>query len=67
MAQGENILPDPPCTDGHSSSRTGVAIAFSIGVKSTSLWLETAHPSRRPALERDAKADVCVIGAGIAV
>jgi glycine/D-amino acid oxidase-like deaminating enzyme/nitrite reductase/ring-hydroxylating ferredoxin subunit len=35
-------------------------------VKSTSLWLDTAHPSRRPSLASDTQADVCVIGAGIA-
>jgi glycine/D-amino acid oxidase-like deaminating enzyme/nitrite reductase/ring-hydroxylating ferredoxin subunit len=35
-------------------------------VKSTSIWLETAHPSRQPALAGETTADVCVIGAGIA-
>ncbi len=35
-------------------------------MKSTSLWLETAQPDRRPALTENASADVCVIGAGIA-
>lgn len=35
-------------------------------MKSTSLWLDTAHPDRQPALTEDAHADVCVIGAGIA-
>jgi glycine/D-amino acid oxidase-like deaminating enzyme/nitrite reductase/ring-hydroxylating ferredoxin subunit len=35
-------------------------------VKSTSIWLETAQPERRPALTENAQADVCVIGAGIA-
>ncbi|CAN5740151.1 FAD-dependent oxidoreductase [soil metagenome] len=35
-------------------------------MKSTSLWLETAHPDRQPALTENAVADVCVIGAGIA-
>ena len=35
-------------------------------MKSTSLWLDTAHPDRQPALARDTDADVCVIGAGIA-
>jgi glycine/D-amino acid oxidase-like deaminating enzyme/nitrite reductase/ring-hydroxylating ferredoxin subunit len=34
--------------------------------KSTSVWLDTAHPSRQPALTADTQADVCVIGAGIA-
>src|SRR5215217_5894971 len=34
--------------------------------KSTSLWLDTAHPSQQPALTTDTRADVCVIGAGIA-
>jgi glycine/D-amino acid oxidase-like deaminating enzyme/nitrite reductase/ring-hydroxylating ferredoxin subunit len=34
-------------------------------VKSTSLWLDTAHPERRPSLTADTHADVCVIGAGI--
>lgn len=35
-------------------------------MKSTSIWLDTAHPDRQPALTRDTDADVCVIGAGIA-
>lgn len=34
--------------------------------KSTSVWLETAHPERQPELTQNANADVCVIGAGIA-
>ena len=34
--------------------------------KSTSLWLETAHPGRQPELTTNSEADVCVIGAGIA-
>jgi glycine/D-amino acid oxidase-like deaminating enzyme/nitrite reductase/ring-hydroxylating ferredoxin subunit len=34
--------------------------------KSTSVWLDTAHPSRQAALIADTQADVCVIGAGIA-
>lgn len=35
-------------------------------MKSTSLWLDTAHPGRQPTLTRDIETDVCVIGAGIA-
>lgn len=35
-------------------------------MKSTSIWLDTAHPEREPSLTRDTDADVCVIGAGIA-
>jgi len=35
-------------------------------VKSTSFWLDTAHPVRQMPLPGDAQADVCVIGAGIA-
>ena len=35
-------------------------------MKSTSVWLDTAHPQRQPALSQDARGDVCVIGAGIA-
>jgi glycine/D-amino acid oxidase-like deaminating enzyme/nitrite reductase/ring-hydroxylating ferredoxin subunit len=34
--------------------------------KSTSIWLDTAHPARQPELTTNAQADVCVIGAGIA-
>ena len=34
--------------------------------RSTSIWLETAHPSPRPPLSQSAYADVCVVGAGIA-
>ncbi|MEO5894429.1 MAG: FAD-dependent oxidoreductase [Vicinamibacterales bacterium] len=34
--------------------------------KSTSVWLNTAHPDRQPALATNTEADVCVIGAGIA-
>lgn len=34
-------------------------------MKSTSLWLDTAHPERHAALTADTHADVCVIGAGI--
>ena len=34
--------------------------------RSQSLWLETAYPSRPFPLQQDARADVCVIGAGIA-
>lgn len=35
-------------------------------MKSTSLWLDTAHPAEQSALSENASADVCVIGAGIA-
>ena len=35
-------------------------------MKSTSLWLDTDHPHRRSSLTHDARADVCIIGAGIA-
>jgi glycine/D-amino acid oxidase-like deaminating enzyme/nitrite reductase/ring-hydroxylating ferredoxin subunit len=34
--------------------------------RSTSVWLETAHPEKFPPLKKNARADVCVIGAGIA-
>ena len=34
--------------------------------RSTSIWLDTAHPDSRSPLTHDARADVCVIGAGIA-
>ena len=34
--------------------------------KSTSIWLDTAHPGRQPELTTNSEADVCVIGAGIA-
>ena len=34
--------------------------------KSTSIWLDTAHPGRQPELTKDSETDVCVIGAGIA-
>ena len=34
--------------------------------KSTSIWLDTAHPPKQPELTASAEADVCVIGAGIA-
>ena len=34
--------------------------------RSTSLWLETIHPAAREPLRQNARADVCVIGAGIA-
>ena len=34
--------------------------------KSTSIWLDTAHPARQPSLTGSIDADVCVIGAGIA-
>ena len=63
MAQGENILPDPPCT---LSDRTVWRLLFEQAVKSTSLWLDTAPPQRQPSLTTDTTADVCVIGAGIA-
>jgi glycine/D-amino acid oxidase-like deaminating enzyme len=33
--------------------------------KSTSLWIETAHRPATSPLNRDANADVCVVGAGI--
>jgi glycine/D-amino acid oxidase-like deaminating enzyme/nitrite reductase/ring-hydroxylating ferredoxin subunit len=45
---------------------SGPAFAYPPAVKSTSLWLETAHPARQPTLGENATADVCVIGAGIA-
>ena len=35
-------------------------------MKSTSLWLDTDHPDQRSSLTHNARADVCVIGAGIA-
>jgi glycine/D-amino acid oxidase-like deaminating enzyme/nitrite reductase/ring-hydroxylating ferredoxin subunit len=35
-------------------------------VKNTSLWLDTAYPDRWSSLTQDARAEVCVIGAGIA-
>ena len=44
----------------------GAPFACVSPVKSTSLWLETAHPDRQAALGENANADVCVIGAGIA-
>ncbi len=44
----------------------GASFAWIFSVKTTSLWLETAHPDRQPALSENATADVCVIGAGIA-
>jgi len=34
--------------------------------RSTSVWLETAYPGKYAALKKNARADVCVIGAGIA-
>lgn len=34
--------------------------------RSTSIWFDTAHPGERAALSRHTRADVCVIGAGIA-
>ena len=34
--------------------------------RSTSVWFDTAHPEPRPPLPRHTRADVCVIGAGIA-
>jgi glycine/D-amino acid oxidase-like deaminating enzyme/nitrite reductase/ring-hydroxylating ferredoxin subunit len=34
--------------------------------KSTSLWIDSAHPPKTSPLNRDANADVCVVGAGIA-
>lgn len=46
--------------------RPGAPFACYLGMKSTSLWLETALPDRQPALTENATADVCVIGAGIA-
>jgi ribulose 1,5-bisphosphate synthetase/thiazole synthase len=33
--------------------------------KLTSLWLDTAEHSARPALAEDLRVDVCVVGAGI--
>ena len=44
----------------------GATFASAFRVKTTSLWLETAHPDRQPPLSENATADVCVIGAGIA-
>jgi glycine/D-amino acid oxidase-like deaminating enzyme/nitrite reductase/ring-hydroxylating ferredoxin subunit len=61
MAQGENILPDPPCTPPF-----GAGLASTPLVKSTSIWLDTAHPDEQPSLGGNTEADVCVIGAGIA-
>jgi glycine/D-amino acid oxidase-like deaminating enzyme/nitrite reductase/ring-hydroxylating ferredoxin subunit len=34
--------------------------------RSTSIWLDTAHPDKRAPLAQHTRADVCVIGAGIA-
>src|SRR5919204_1360308 len=34
--------------------------------RSTSVWMATATLPQQPALQEDARADVCVIGAGIA-
>jgi glycine/D-amino acid oxidase-like deaminating enzyme/nitrite reductase/ring-hydroxylating ferredoxin subunit len=34
--------------------------------RSTSPWIHTDHPAKRPALSSPARADICVIGAGIA-
>jgi glycine/D-amino acid oxidase-like deaminating enzyme/nitrite reductase/ring-hydroxylating ferredoxin subunit len=34
--------------------------------RSTSLWLETAYPGKQSPLKKNARADVCVVGAGIA-
>src|SRR5688572_28697659 len=41
-------------------------LASDLRVKSTSFWLDSAQPHRQPALAADLRADVCVIGAGIA-
>ena len=34
--------------------------------RSTSVWIETAHSNRPAPLRKNARADVCVVGAGIA-
>jgi glycine/D-amino acid oxidase-like deaminating enzyme/nitrite reductase/ring-hydroxylating ferredoxin subunit len=34
--------------------------------RSTSVWLDTAYPARHKPLKKNARADICVIGAGIA-
>lgn len=34
--------------------------------RSTSIWLETAYPGKHNPLKKNARADVCVVGAGIA-
>ena len=61
MAQGENILPDPPCTRDF-----GKRLASPHDVKSTSLWLDTTDQPRFPPPTGQLDVDVCVIGAGIA-
>src|SRR5829696_8324773 len=52
----------PPCPAVRCSS----CFVRSRMPKSTSIWIDTAHrPSTSP-LDRDATADVCIVGAGIA-
>ena len=43
-----------------------MASAMSDNGRTTSVWMTTAAMPQEPALEADARADVCIVGAGIA-
>jgi glycine/D-amino acid oxidase-like deaminating enzyme/nitrite reductase/ring-hydroxylating ferredoxin subunit len=65
------VLPCTPSSMRASSSRESKGWHPSRNVgsampRSTSIWLHTDHPSKRGPLTQHVRADVCVIGAGIA-
>jgi glycine/D-amino acid oxidase-like deaminating enzyme len=51
---------------GKSSSEEAPALRSSVSMRGLSIWCATAAPFASPVLEQNARADVCVVGAGIA-
>jgi glycine/D-amino acid oxidase-like deaminating enzyme len=49
-----------------SSSEKAPVLRASVSMRGLSIWCATAAPFASPALEQNARADVCVVGAGIA-
>jgi glycine/D-amino acid oxidase-like deaminating enzyme len=48
------------------SAEEASALRSSVSMRGLSIWCATAAPPVSPALEQNARADVCVVGAGIA-
>ena len=51
---------------GSGSSEKAPALRSSVSMRGLSIWCATAAPFASPALEQNARADVCIVGAGIA-
>src|ERR1700735_261895 len=52
--------------EGTVSPEKAPALRSSVSMRGLSIWCATAAPFASPVLEQNARADVCVVGAGIA-